>query len=311
MSSTVCEIKRPGDNSMNIGIDDNLNLIYESTGAWGYALWPPPFLFPCNIQSVLDKEIWPVQVSPRFEIKYLFREDSFDPVSRIRRGRLYRRTLQQQPSSWHVYPHPALQGATKRPNKDDVVRRDLITFESFRLEIEVPDLLTLQPLFVLGTTERFTLWTLVSIEGIAGGEEMVVLRSRQTFGSLPRILMENIPELRRTKVMEMLNKVSEEVYKSGPESVIDCCRDAASAILGAYFNEDEKDLGPLVKKLSSPPDHREVSRDCADLVRLFHARAKPSEQAKRKPRPITEQDAELAVQCLGTLLCELGWARWL
>jgi len=40
-------------------------------------------------------------------------------------------------------------------------------------------------------------------------------------------------------------------------------------------------------------------------------RGKPSEQEKRIFRPINEQDAELAVQYIGTILCELGWARWL
>jgi hypothetical protein len=30
----------------------------------------------------------------------------------------------------------------------------------------------------------------------------------------------------------------------------------------------------------------------------------------RPLRPIREQDAELAVQLVGTMLCDLGWAEW-
>jgi hypothetical protein len=175
--------------------------------------------------------------------------------------------------------------------------------------------MTEQPLIILGTTERFTLWTLHNIEGIAGGEEMVVLRSRQTFGALPRILEEKIPGKRRIKVTEMLNKVAEEVYRSGPESVIDRCRDAASAILGTYLEDRgitdfENDLGKLIKKLSNSSEPKRLTETCAETIRLLHPRVKPSEQEKLKARPISEQDAELAVQCLSTILCEMGWGKW-
>jgi len=298
---------------MNIGISTN-NLIYEGTSAWGCALWPPPFLFPCNFQPVQDVELRPAQESAVLDSKYIFREDSFDPVSRVRRGRFYRKSL-QQPTEWYVYPHPALPIENRQARTDGSIAKELTTFESFRLMSELPDLITVQRLIILGTTSRFSLWTIHNLEGIAGGEEMVVLRSRQTFGALPRILMENIPQLRRVKVMEMLNKLSEEVYKSGPESVTDRCRDAASAILGSYLEERgiakfEDDLGKLIRKFSDSAEPKKLVINCAETIRQLHPRVKPAEQEKWKSRPIVEQDAELAVQCLGTILCELEWGKW-
>jgi len=53
-----------------------------------------------------------------------------------------------------------------------------------------------------------------------------------------------------------------------------------------------------------------VRAGSADDYARLHARAKPVERAKRPMRPVREQDAELAIQCVGTILCELGWAEW-
>lgn len=43
---------------------------------------------------------------------------------------------------------------------------------------------------------------------------------------------------------------------------------------------------------------------------MLHSRAKPSEQERRDLRVIREQDANLAVQCVGALLCEIDFAEW-
>ena len=48
----------------------------------------------------------------------------------------------------------------------------------------------------------------------------------------------------------------------------------------------------------------------AKIIARLHARAKPVEKVKHSLREICQQDAELAAQCLGIILCELGWANW-
>lgn len=79
----------------------------------------------------------------------------------------------------------------------------------------------------------------------------------------------------------------------------------------AYFNlqkEDAQDLGKLIKRLET--EGRIIAENAANIIARLHARAKPSEQEKRQLRPIREQDADLAVQCVGMLLCEIGFAEW-
>jgi hypothetical protein len=58
-----------------------------------------------------------------------------------------------------------------------------------------------------------------------------------------------------------------------------------------------------------PPLSR-PARQPTNIVRLFHGRGKTAVQEKLAVRPLREQDAELAVQCAGTILCEPGWADW-
>jgi hypothetical protein len=59
-------------------------------------------------------------------------------------------------------------------------------------------------------------------------------------------------------------------------------------------------------------ENKTVADHAANIIARLHARAKTSEseQEKRELRSIREQDAELATQCLGTLLCEIGLAKW-
>jgi hypothetical protein len=71
-------------------------------------------------------------------------------------------------------------------------------------------------------------------------------------------------------------------------------------------------LDELIKTLSSldDPHKRRVAVAAADIVRLFHSREKPSTQERLPVNPVREQEAQLAVYCIGSLLCELGWAEW-
>jgi hypothetical protein len=70
---------------------------------------------------------------------------------------------------------------------------------------------------------------------------------------------------------------------------------------------EAKDLSELAKRLG---DDRKIITNAAGIIARLHARAKPVERAKRPMRKIREQDAQFATQCLGTILCELGWADW-
>src|SRR3954471_2108591 len=92
----------------SIAIDDNRWLFYEGThGAYGHAIWPSPSV---NLATVLRPDASIEDALPKSdfinEARMVFREDSFDPVTRIRRGRLYK-AYDTRPEDWQVQPHPA------------------------------------------------------------------------------------------------------------------------------------------------------------------------------------------------------------
>lgn len=298
---------------MMIGIDSNLNLVYEGSSTWGHALWPAPFLSPAVIKLGTETQLIP----PRFNNLNvlpltLFREDAFDPVSRIRRGRFYR-AGQSQPMPWQVYPHPAMPEKPDKANPTGTIAKSLLTFQSHLLVNEFRDLGNQQLLVTLGSEDSFSIWSVVGSEKIATGEELVTLKARQSIGALPRLHHDAIPEVGREKVRVALDKLAEDIYRAGPESVADRAREAATAVLGAYLQDQGiakpgLDLDALIKKMDE--ESKIVAANAANIVRLFHGRGKTAVQEKLVVRPLREQDAELAVQCVGTILCELGWADW-
>lgn len=298
---------------MMIGIDSNLNLVYEGSSMWGHALWPAPFLIPAVVKLSTEAALVPPRLhnlqAPHL---VLFREDAFDPVSRIRRGRFYR-AGQSQSMYWQVYPHPAMSEAPDQGNPTGTLRKLLLTFHSHLLANEIPNLGKQQLLVTLGSEESFSIWSVVGVEKIATSEELVTLKARQSIGVLPRLHDEAIPEAGREKVRAALDKLAEDMYRAGPESVADRAREAATAVLGVYLQErgiakPGLDLGALIKKMEE--DSKIVAANAANIVRLFHGRGKTAVQEKLAFRPLREQDAELAVQCVGTILCELEWADW-
>lgn len=110
-----------------------------------------------------------------------------------------------------------------------------------------------------------------------------------------------------------MGKLEQELFRAGPESVVDRSREAATAILSKYLQshgktDPGKDLGHLANKIAEAGF--EVVANAARIIARLHARGKHAEQERRAIRPITEQDAEFAVQAVGVVLCDLGWAHW-
>jgi len=242
---------------------------------------------------------------------WIFREDSFDPIARIRRGRFYQ-AGNQQPQQWHVQVHPAIPSETREASKG-IVTKSLETFHGNPIWHRFIKDQKEQPLVLLGFDERFTVWTIINVENISTGEDLVTLKSCSSLGVLPQVESGKIPENSRSAVMASLDAFTDEVYHAAPVSVIDRARDAASQILLAYFGllgEGAKDLGALTNDLEKENEPKIIAVSAAKIIARLHARAKPVEKAKRSLREIREQDAELASQCLGVILCELDWADW-
>lgn len=291
---------------LNIGIATNNGLIYEGTGDYGRALWPNPFVTPARIVFASHGTLSAHSSSDPFGCR--FREDFFDPVSRIRRGRFYF-AGQSQPIPWTVQPHPALPYEASASMNG--ARKDFDMFYGRPIWHEYVKGKKEQPLVLLGVDDRFTVWTIINIEAISTGEDMVTLKARSGLGILPQIDKEKVPASFHSKVEERLDTFLNEVHRSAPASVIDRARDAAHQVLLAHFAPEENAAEELSKLAEKLEDQKLIiAASAAKIIARLHARGKPNEREKREMREIREQDAELATQCVGTILCELGWADW-
>lgn len=302
---------------MNLGIDTNTNQIYEGNAlSSGYPLWPSPLIYSAALFQTSVVDLAPKKVSQIEEAEYLFREDDYDPSSRIRRGRLYIRST-SQPMEWRVGSHPMMQGMENPLYGPQWKSIQLVTFLSVAVSAHLDERSIQDPLVVLGSHDSFTVWAILGIEAIGSREDLLTLRSRTTFGALPILIIGSVPESSKQYVQERIHLLSQDIHSAGPESIIDRAREAATGILYAYLKQTGHDPGPkdlheLVKMMGELDDgsKKRVCMHAAELVRLFHPRSKLSEQTRRNTRPIHERDAELAVQCVGAMMLELGWGRW-
>lgn len=292
---------------INIGIQKHEALVYEGSGTYGRGVWPTPVITPAAFVYPSEGELKAHESSNPFG--YRFREDSFDPVSRIRRGRFYAGGS-SQPQQWRVSRHP---GNPLDAIASDIhgFTKELETFHGNPIWHKYIKGKRELPVVLLGVDDRYTVWNIISVESISTGEDLVTLKARSSFGILPHINEHKVPESFLAKLNDALDHFTDEVHRSSPISVIDRARDVATLALLAYFNlqkENAKDLGKLVKLLEK--EGLTIAMNSANIIARLHARAKPSEQERRDLLQIREQDAELAVQCIGTILCEIGFAEW-
>ena len=299
---------------MYVGIEVNTNLVYEGrTSGLGIGVWPSPTILQAAIYTAETEKLVPPRLHDLLPRTFIFREDTYNTGSRIRRGRLYQ-AGSTQPEDWRVLPHPS------RPDEhrlitsaDGTLQRRIYSFSSIRLQPYLKLEKIERPIFVLGSDHGFTIWALVNIETSATGEELITLKARQNIGALPTLRRQKIIEAGGSRVLEFIEKLEADIYGAGSESVIDRAREAATAVCSAYLQsirktEPDEDLGELAKQLREM-DLVIVANSASTIARL-HSRGKHAEQEKRNFRPIHEQDAQLAIQSVGIILCDLGWADW-
>lgn len=293
-----------------LGIYDGY--VFEGDSEYGAHLaWPRPVITLAKFIQPENENGRLIGASERDFPHLCFREDSFDPVSRIRRGRFYEAT--GRTGSWRVIESQTvtISGSRRENGMLDVTVRGYTAYNLSAQVGEMPEVV------LLGSDSAFTVWSVVDIETIATREALFTLKARHSLGVLPKIYWERMPVEHMRKVRETLEKLGDDYRRAGPESVIDRAREAATAILSTYLQSEGdnsasgKDLGDLVKKLKDMPNKMHILACVAEIPQRLHSRGKSAEREKRDNlRSIREQDAELAVQCVGTMLCELRWAEW-
>lgn len=279
---------------MYLGICKDSGRIFMGRMENGYIVSPLPVVSPCKITS--DKS--DCQSGPDTSNVcngFAFLEDYFDSKSRLRRGRIYR-AMENQPKIWSS-------------NGKEV--GELYTFSrcsilaQHRVGTPIPTYL------LLGDKRRFTVWKLIDVEVTSLGEELLTIKSISSFGVLPYLMEEVIPKEHFPLIQEQLTLVLDEMHFASPVSVVDCCREAAVTVLGAFVNSPEKDLGSLVSLMARDGNNEwRLVRQSAGIIKDLHPRRKSSEIRSKGLRRISVEDAQLAVQCLGAILIEIEWGRW-
>jgi hypothetical protein len=297
---------------MQLGLSQITDLFYEGQSInAGRGVWPHPVITQAAL-GYPNQDLLASLDHSAFASgwKTIFREDSFDPVTRIRRGRLYRF---DSTTRWRVLGHPA--GEMPTGEYGPIWVRDLLTWKSIRVSDDFPERTTRGLTLALGARAWPTFWRVVSLEGISSGEELLTLKSRQMMGVLPDLHRDRVPLEHLSSVEKFVGKLADDAHRADPASVIDHCREAANAILLAFLRSKDpgakpQDLGATVAEVESLGEFPIAATSAAKMIARLHPRRKVVEQEKRGLREVTEPDAELAVLSIGLMLCDLGWASW-
>lgn len=300
---------------MYLGIDTNSGLIYEGFGAPDTPTIPTPNIAQARlVQSEADWDDLPrgIRSSP---MAWVFREDSFDPVTRTRRGRLYEpQPGQGQPNEQRVAPHPYEDPLMRQVGREGRVMKRMNTFVACNSLLLLPSQgqgLTL----ALGTSRAASGWRILQTEALANECVMVTLKSLSAFGILPAVDYAKIEEPFRPAVREAVERVLNSAFRESGLSVVDHCRAALTVLLSRWLvqsgHEDAKTLGTDLGELAKKVELRAM--DCvaraAQIVARLHVRGKPNEQHARGLRPPVDGDAEFALHAVGLAIRDFGWAQ--
>lgn len=242
----------------------------------------------------------------------IFREDSFDHVTRVRRGRLYIGGPRGD-ASWpegrvdsgfyHPYHRPA-PGQSWTPDA---------SYTAWQPQVK-PDSLHGQVVWV-GDLGFETAWRVIDIERTMIGHLLLTLRAISLVGVLPElattITNKSGINVDAKPVREALDSLVDALHKQQPTPIVDVARETARVILSAWSSPDTygADLGEVIKKL---PDEKRLAIWASSIVNRLHPRGKSAEREAQKSRgeilrPVLTEDAETSVHLVGLLLREVGW----
>ena len=244
---------------MHLGICTSTGLVYEGMGAADIPSVPTPSVTQAKlIEAEGDWQSLPrgLSVDP---LHWLFREYSFDPVTRARRGRLFEpHPGQPQPNHHRVGPHPYEDPLMRQVGAGGRVAKTLYTFTACHPILNLPNQgqgMTL----ALGDTRAASSWRIVQTEALANGSVMVTLKSLSAFGIIPAVNYAQVDAEHRPAVADAIERVMNSAFREAPTSVVDHCRAALTLLLSRWLvqtrREDEGalalDLGLLATRMKA------------------------------------------------------------
>ena len=243
----------------------------------------------------------------------VFREDDFDPVTRIRRGRLY--IANRNSCSWFPgrIDHGSY-GPYLGPHSRDPVTPNAV-YDAWR-----PDGVAAKQLIgnhvEIGGHEYSTRWRIVGTERISFGHILLTLRAHSLLGAIPMIdgAISGLDgaEVDSSTVERALEALVDAVHRQQPTATVDVARETAKVILTAWIGSAArgKDLADVIKVA---PKESTVIAWAGNIVNRFHSRGKSAAVEKLESRgsvlrAVTEDDAYVCADLIGLLLREIGWA---
>lgn len=307
---------------MLLGFCTNTYFVVEGPSmALGRKAEPQPIL----TQAVVSDGPWD-EVAAMFkdgltaaDYKLVFREDSFEPISRIRRGRLYTSEGRQSTENWNMSRilHPGVADSGYRVK----------TFVPFNLLQAFPNWKGTSPIIALGSRQVHSFWRILFVEPMHTGDQLVTIKSASFMGTLPEVLGGKVDPAAENQLRQAADHLAGEALRSSPESVIDLARDVITIAFAGVLARMKSlpkvgmDLGDLSDSLAKaieaahPNTKRaslphQMALSCSRIVQRLHSQRKPSEQARRGLLPPTGREAELAVLCAAAVMTDLELASW-
>lgn len=296
---------------MYLGIEQHTGLIYEGTGNPDIPAIPMPSVAHAKI--IEKPGDWTSLPGPFESFGLVFREDSFDAVSRTRRGRLYQKREGTQPESHTVSAHPYDRGLI--PGYDKATRKSMFVYMSCFEILQRPNQ-GKGSVLALGSSRGASAWRVVQTEALYSGAVMVTLKALSAFGILPDLDAEKVDERFRPAVIQALARVLDSAFRESPGSVVDNCRDAMQAILSSWLAQNGSpdaiignELAKVAAAVEAAPHEKICVGNLGKVCAKLHSRNKSNAQRQKGYRPIAEEDAELALQAVGFTLRDLHWAK--
>lgn len=299
---------------MYLGICNNTGLVYEGMGAADIPSIPTPSITQAKlIGTEADWNDLPqgLSIDP---LRWVFREDFFDPVTRTRRGRIYEpQPGQHQPIHQKVGPHPYEDPTMRQVGAGGKTAKALFTYTGCHPLLNMPAQgqgMTL----ALGDARAASPWRIIQTEMLANGSVMVTLKSLSAFAIIPAVDYAQISEEYRQPVADAIERVLDSAFRETPTSVVDHCRAALTVLLSRWLVQTGEennnvlgaDLGPLAQKIEKLGLH--CAAKAAQIVATLHSRGKPNVQHSKGARPPEAGDDELALEAVGLVLRDFGWA---
>ena len=281
-----------------LGVETSAGDVFEPRSGIFREVWPPPTVLSAAFIAKDKKPTASMLELPK--ASHIFREDSFDATTRIRRGRFYRRTgdartvLARHRDGPDIHPW----------------------IQSFFSEGSRP------PARLVAIGVEDSLWRILNAERISTGEWLVTLKARGGAGLLPEVDDDKIPELGRAEIVKAVDHMVDVAHRETPGSIVDVARNTAALLLAVYAADQEtdaekqrqipgQDLGDICKHFKNHETlkGKDVAISTGHILARLHPRNKPNEQHRRGLRLVTEDDATFAVSAIGLLLNEFHWTQ--